>query len=274
VLVDLTAAEGMDEVYEEAFRRGIDVVGANKHPLAVPWLRRERVAAVCRLQHRNWRYETTVGASLPLIDTLQSLVRTGDRILAVEGALSGTLGHVTTELMKGVPPSLSIRWARELGYSEPDPRDDLSGLDSARKAIILAREIGVHADVADAEVEPLVPGEALAPGSLDDLYEGLRRCDDALLRRAERARREGKALRYLVRIGIERGRAAIAVGPAEVDPGHRAAHLSGVESYVAFTTERYRDHPLVVQGAGVGGESTAGGVLADVFKIAARRGAF
>ncbi len=274
VLVDLTAAEGMDEVYGEAFRRGIDVVGANKLPLAVAWPRRERLGAACRQHHRSWRYETTVGASLPVIDTLQALVRTGDRILGVEGALSGTLGHVTTELMKGVPLSLATRWARELGYTERDPRDDLSGLDSARKAVILARELGFHVDVGDVRVEPMAPAELLAPGSLDDLYEALRRYDDALLARAARLGREGRALRYLARIGIEHRRVSIAVGPVEVESGHRAASLRGVESYVAFATERHRDHPLVVQGAGVGGESTAGGVLADVFRIAARRGAF
>lgn len=274
VLVDLTAAEDMDEVYREAFRRGIDVVGANKLPLAVDWPRRERLGAACRQHHRSWRYETTVGASLPVIDTLQSLVRTGDRIVAVEGALSGTLGHVTTELMKGVPLSLAVRWARELGYTERDPRDDLSGLDSARKSVILAREMGAHVDVGDVQLEPMVPAELLAPGSLDDLYEALRRHDDVLLARADRLGREGRALRYLARIAIQDGRASIAVGPVEVEAGHRAAYLRGVESYVAFSTERHRDHPLVVQGAGVGGESTAGGVLADVFEIAARRGAF
>jgi len=274
VLVDLTAAGDMDEVYGEAFRRGIDVVGANKLPLAVAWARRERLGVACRQHHRSWRYETTVGASLPVIDTLQNLVRTGDRILGVEGALSGTLGHVTTEVMKGVPLSLAARWARELGYTERDPRDDLSGLDSARKAVILARELGAHAEVAEATVEPLVPSELLVPGSLDDLYEALRRHDDVLQARAARLGREGRALRYLARIAIEDGRVSVAVGPVEVEAGHRAAYLRGVESYVAFRTERFREHPLVVQGAGVGGESTAGGVLADVLRIAGKRGAF
>ncbi len=274
VLVDLTAAAGMEAVYAEAFRRGIDVVGANKLPPVVPWGERERLWAACRRHRRHWHYETTVGASLPVIETLRGLTRTGDRVLSVEGALSGTLGHVATEVMKGTALSLATRWARELGYTERDPRDDLSGLDAARKALILARELGAPAELAEVRVEPLVPAELLAPGSVDDLYRALRRYDDALAARAERMRGEGKALRYLARIELADRRAAIRVGPAEVGPEHRAAHLRGVESYVAFTTGRYREHPLVVQGEGVGGESTAGAVLADLLRISVRRGAF
>ncbi len=273
VLVDLTAAAGMDAAYLEAFRRGVDVVGANKLPLSVAWTARQALEAARRAGHRHWHYETTVGASLPVIRTLDDLVRTGDRVLHIEGALSGTLGHVTTEVMKGVPLSLATRWARELGYTERDPRDDLSGVDSARKALILARELGLPVELSDVRVEPLVPGEVLGSGSLDDLYEALRRFDDTLAERAERARRAGRVLRDLARIEPRAGGARIEVGPVAVEADHRAAGLRGVEAYVAFTTERYRDHPLWVQGEGVGAASTAGGVLADVLRIATARGA-
>ncbi len=274
ILVDVTAAPGMEDVYEEAFRRGIDVVAANKLPLVVPWARRERLFAARRQHGRHYHYETTVGASLPVVRTLDDLVRTGDRVLLIEGSLSGTLGHVLTEVAKGAALSLAARWARELGYTERDPRDDLSGLDSARKALILAREMGIALELEDVAVEPLVPPEVLGRGSLDDLVEALRRWDGALAERAARAGRDGRRLRYLTRIERREGAPArIEVGPAALDPAHRAAHLQGVEAFVAFTTERYREHPLWVQGAGVGGAITAGGVLADVLRIATARGA-
>jgi homoserine O-acetyltransferase len=273
VLVDVTAAEGMEAVYEEAFRRGIDVVAANKRPLAVAWPAREALMAARRQQHRHYHYTTTVGASLPVIDSLEKLARTGDRVRTIEGSVSGTLGFVTSEVMKGTALSLAVRWARELGYTESDPRDDLSGLDAARKAVILARELGLAVSLEDVEVEPLVPRELLRPGSLQELYEALRRHDDPLARVAERLRASRRALRYLARITVVDGRGELRVGPVEVPESHRAARLQGVEAYVAFTTVRHDEHPLVVQGAGVGGALTAGGVLAEIFKLAAGHGA-
>jgi homoserine dehydrogenase len=137
--------------------------------------------------------------------------------------------------------------------------------------VILAREMGLRAEVGDVRLEPLLPAEVTAPGSLEELYEALRQHDRAFAERVERARAQGKALRYLVRIDGAAG--AIRVGPVEVEPEHRAAGLRDVEAYVAFTTDRYRDHPLLVQGAGVGGAVTAGGVLADVLRVASALGA-
>ncbi len=273
VLVDVTAADGMEEVYAEAFRRGVHVVGANKRPLAVPWPAHEALSAVRRHHHRHHLYETTVGASLPVVDTLKSLLRTGDRVHHIEGSVSGTLGFVTSEVMKGAPLSLAVRWARELGYTEADPRDDLSGLDAARKSVILARELGLHVSTEDVVREPLVPDALLEPGSLQDLYEALRRHDAVLSARCERLRRGGQALRYLTSIAVEEGRPRLQVGPVEVSESHRAARLQGVEAYVAFTTDRHDEHPLLVQGAGVGGALTAGGVLAEIFRLADGHGA-
>ncbi len=273
VLVDLTAADGMENLYEEAFRRGIHVVGANKRPLAVPWPRRERLGAVRREHHCHHHYETTVGASLPVIDTLRNLVRTGDRVKIIEGALSGTLGFVATETMKGTPLSLAVRWAKELGYTEPDPREDLSGLDAARKAVILARELGLRVSLDDVRIDPFVPPPVTEAGSLDALYEALRRHDEPFAERVGAAQREGKALRYLARVEVHGAGADLRVGTVAVELDHRAARLRDVEALVAFTTERYQQHPLVVQGAGVGGAATAGGVMADVLRIATSLGA-
>jgi homoserine O-acetyltransferase len=271
VLVDVTSAEGMDRVYVEAFRRGVDVVASNKLPLAGPLDRREALFAARRQHHRSYQYETTVGASLPVIDTLRALLRTGDQVARIEGSISGTLGFATTELMKGQPLSLVARWARELGYAETDPRDDLSGLDTARKAVILARELGLKVSTGEVERIPLVPLEVLQPGTLQELYEALRGHDAAAMAAADRLRRDGRALRYLFSIDVAAGR--VRCGPAEVAAGHRAAGLYGVEAYVAFTTARHAAVPLVVQGAGVGGPLTASGVLEDIFRLAVGHGA-
>ncbi len=273
VLVDLTAADGMEELYVEAFRRGVHVIAANKRPLAVPWPARERLMAERREHHRHYHYGTTVGASLPVLDTLKGLARMGDRVHRIEGSLSGTIGFVTGELMKGAALSLAVRWARELGYTEADPRDDLSGLDAARKAVILARELGLPVSVEDVATEGLVPAEVLAPGSLQELYQRLRGQDAVLAARCERLRAQGRALRFLARIDVSEAGARLRVGPVEVEASHRAAQLQGVEAYVAFTTDRHQEFPLVVQGAGVGGALTAGGVLAEILSVAAGHGA-
>jgi homoserine O-acetyltransferase len=266
VLVDLTAAEGMEEVYEQAFRRGIDVVAANKRPLAVPGARLEALRQVRRQHHRHYHYDTAVGASLPVIGTLRRLVRSGDRVLEIEGSLSGTLGYLVSEVTRGVPLSLAVRWAVNLGYTEADPRDDLAGLDAARKAVILAREMGSTLELDEVEVVPLVDRARLpAPGG--DLVSALRAEDERIAREVERLRAEGRVLRYLARIAASPdGRLRARVAPEPVDAHHPAARLVGVEALVAFTTARHADRPVVVQGTGVGGANTAGGVIAEIFR--------
>jgi homoserine dehydrogenase len=271
VLLDLTAAEGMEEVYQQAFRRGIDVIAANKRPLAAPAKRARELREVRRQHHRRFAYDTSVGASLPVLDTLRKLVQAGDRIVRIEGALSGTIGYLTSELQKGVPLSMATRWAVGLGHTEADARDDLSGLDSARKALILAREAGFDVDLADVALEPFLPPALLQPV---ELIASLRRHDAVLAAEVERLRRDGKVLRYLVSIEpAASGRASIRVGPVAVDASHPAARLVGVEAFVAFTTVRHAERPLLVQGAGVGGALTAGGVLAELIRLSSSGGA-
>jgi homoserine dehydrogenase len=274
VLVDLTGAEGMEDVYEQAFRRGIHVVSSNKRPLVVPARRLEQLRQLRRQHHAQYLYESSVGASLPVIGTLRRLREAGDRVRAVEGSLSGTLGFLVTETARGVPLSLATRWAMGLGYTEEDPRDDLSGRDSARKALILARELGAPLSLEDVHVEPFLPAERLPPGPPDALLAALRAADAEAAAEARRLAGEGKALRYLARIAVgPDGRVEVSVGPRAVDAAHPAARISGVEALVAFTTARHPDRPLVVQGSGVGGASTAGGVLAEIFRIPFGHGA-
>jgi homoserine dehydrogenase len=268
VLLDLTAADRMEEVYEQAFRRDIDVVGSNKKPLVVPQRRMDQLRELQRQHRRHQLYDTTVGASLPVIGTLRRLLRMGDRVRGIEASLSGTLGFVCTELAKGSPVSLAVRWACNNGYTEENPRDDLTGLDSARKAVILAREMGLRVEVEDVRVEPLIPAAALRPGSIEELYAALRLVDADLAAASERGRAAGGALRFLARIAPrDDGRADIQVGPVVVPPGHPAARLSGVEAMVAFTSDRHAELPLVVQGVGVGGTHTAGAVLSEIFRL-------
>jgi len=292
ILVDCTAASGMERLYKEALARGIHVVAANKKPLTIPWAEREELMLAAKRNHRAYHYETTVGASLPVIDTLKNLVRTGDRVLLIEGSFSGTLGYLSNELSRGVPLSEAVATARDKGYTEPHPRDDLSGLDVARKALILARELGLDLELSDVKVDPFVPEELLREDSLDGFFAALERYDSTMAARIEGLRKEGKVLRYLATIGpaaidsagdgrapLDGGsdgraplstraeRFAVRVGPVGIDLAHPATRLKGSEAFIAFTTERYHDYPLIVQGAGAGGAVTAAGVLADILKV-------
>ncbi len=269
ILVDCTAADGMERLYREAFRRGIHVVAANKKPLALPFAQRQELLQEARGHHRAYLYETTVGASLPIIETLKNLVRTGDRVERIDGSLSGTLGFLSHAVTGGTPLSHAVRTARDRGYTEPHPRDDLSGLDVARKALILARELGLHVELDDVAVEPFLPREALAEDDPEAFLRSLSHLDAAFADRISRYRAAGKVLRYLVQIvpDAQDGQ-KVRVGPVAVDADHPATGLKGAEALVAFTTERYREYPLIVRGAGAGGDVTAAGVLADVLRLA------
>lgn len=269
VLVDCTAADGMERVYQEAFARGVHVVAANKRPLSGP---HDVLRDAARAHHVAYHYETTVGASLPVIATLADLVRTGDRIRRVEGSFSGSLGFITGEVMRGVPLSQAVRNARERGFTEPHPRDDLSGLDVARKALILARELGLELDLEHIQVHPLVHHDLLDEPDLEFFFQDLADYDATFAASVADLQSHGRILRYLARIDLEPAAAGspqfrVRVGPIDVAPDHPAATLRGAEAFVAFTTERYEEYPLVVRGAGAGGAVTAAGVLADILKI-------
>lgn len=272
VLVDCTGADGMEALYEAAFARGVHVVAANKKPLTLPTARRDALLDAARKHHRAYRYETTVGASLPVIETLQNLVQTGDTVELIEGSFSGTLGYLTNELMAGVPLDEAVRVAKGLGYTEPNPQDDLSGLDVARKAIILGRELGMQVELSDIALTPLVPDSVLAERDLDAFFQALGRYAATMAATVSQLRAEGKVLRYLARVdpgAAARGEPALTVGPVGVPLDHPGARLRGSEAFVAFTTRRYKTYPLLVQGAGAGGAVTAAGVLADVLRIVA-----
>jgi aspartokinase/homoserine dehydrogenase 1 len=267
VLVDATADENVGELYERALARGIHVITANKKPLAGLYAQRERlVDPEGRGGRAAFRYEATVGASLPIIETLKNFVRTGDRVRSIDCALSGTLGFVCNAMTEGTPLSRAIAIARERGYTEPDPRDDLGGIDIARKAVILAREIGSRLELADVAVEPFVPRDLLANATSESLGADLAKLDAAFADKVARLRERSEKLVYLARIQVDIGGVIHAsAGPVAIPLSHPAAQLQGSSALVAFTTLRHALEPLIVRGSGAGGPVTASALLADIF---------
>jgi aspartokinase/homoserine dehydrogenase 1 len=268
VLIDCSANDAVAERYADWLAAGIHVVTPNKHAGAGPRARWQRIRAASANGAR-FRYEATVGAGLPVISTLRDLLDTGDELLAAEGILSGTLAWLFNRYDGSMPFSALVHEAHALGYTEPDPRDDLSGTDVARKLVILAREAGVGLDLGDVAVESLVPS-TLRDSSTEDFMRCLSEFDTAIAERHARARAASRVLRYVARLDRD-GNAS--VGLAELPHDHAFAHLRLTDNIVQFSTRRYRDNPLVVQGPGAGPEVTAAGVFADLLRVAAGVGA-
>lgn len=258
IVVDMTATPKTAPTLLAAMEAGCGVVLANKIPLAADWN-----AAKTFFAYPSLRYECTVGAGLPVIDTLQYLLDTGDRVTRIEGCLSGTLGYLCAELEKGVAYSAAVAQAKELGYTEPDPRDDLSGKDVARKALILARTAGWPLGEDDLTVEPLY-SESLAGLSIEEFMAATPSLDGEYAARIEKARAAGKALRYVAQVGPEGG----SVGLVAVERDGPLGALRGPANYVALYTERYAEVPLAISGPGAGREVTAAGVMGDIIKLA------
>ncbi len=263
ILVDVTA-ESTAPLLEKAAASGFDLVLANKRPLSGPRGEARSLERTVAEKGRRLRFEATVGAGLPILDTHRKLVESGDRVLKIEGCLSGTLGFLLSEIERGESFSKSLRRAMAAGYTEPDPRDDLSGADVGRKALILGRLLGFPGEPADVEVESLVPDRARSV-DLRRFLESLSGFDREWLERVERARARGRTLRYVASVT----RRKIRVGLTEVAPGSPFFGLKGTDNQVAFTTARYRANPLVIQGPGAGLAVTAGGIFNDVAELAA-----
>lgn len=254
IAVDVSAAAGHEVLLSDAVRFGHRVVLANKRPLSADY---EHFAALT--EHGATRYETTVGAGLPVIATLQGLLDSGDSLLRIEAAMSGTLGYLCAELEAGQPLSVALRAAHSLGYTEPDPRDDLSGADVARKALILARTCGLAWQATQVTAEPWFP-PALAAVGRDEFMQRLEELDEPFAARVEAARAAGGALRYVATISPEGASVGLQVVPAE----HPLAGLRGPDNLFSFATTRYAERPVVVRGPGAGLAVTAAGVLADL----------
>ncbi len=262
VLVDVTADDTLPAI-NAAVASGFDVVMANKRPLTAPRTAVEALQSAAAKAGRRLLFETTVGAGLPVIDTYAKLVDAGDRVLRIEGCTSGTLGFVLTEIGRGKPFGDVVRRAMAKGFTEPDPRDDLSGMDVARKALILARMLGFKGELADVKVESLVPPSARSL-SRDAFVAALDTFNDDWLARQEAAESANAVLRYVLEVTPRR----VGVGLRAVDVSHPLASLRGTDSQIVFTTPRYKDNPLAITGPGAGPAVTAAGVLNDVLKLA------
>ncbi|MCB1605732.1 MAG: bifunctional aspartate kinase/homoserine dehydrogenase I [Xanthomonadales bacterium] len=270
LILDCSAASAVADHYADWMRRGIHVVTPNKQAGGGPLARYRQVQNAARGGAVRWRYEATVGAGLPVIQTLRDLIDTGDQVLAIEGIFSGTLAWLFNRFDGSTPFSQLVAEARAAGYTEPDPRDDLSGLDVARKLVILARELQMDLELEQVAVESLVP-ESLRDTDPDGFVAGLSAFDDQMSERLHQARSAGKVLRYVARLDLGAGTAA--VGLASLGDDHAFAHIRLTDNIVQYTTDRYRENPLVVQGPGAGPEVTAAGVLADLLRVAGALGA-
>jgi aspartokinase/homoserine dehydrogenase 1 len=266
VFVDATGAPEIADLVEELLAAGVSVVTPSKlaNTRSQAAYDRLRQLASGRV---HYRYETTAGAGLPVVRTIEDLVATGDRVRSVRGVLSGTMTYLFGQIERGAPFSTAARWAHEQGYSEPDVRDDLSGEDVARKLLILARSAGLRVERADVEVESLVPAEAEGvPVTL--VTEALAGADADWADRAAEAERAGQRLRYVAELRREGDGARLSVGARAVPAESPLGRLSGADNLVEIATDRYAASPLVVQGPGAGAEVTAAGVLADVLAVA------
>jgi aspartokinase/homoserine dehydrogenase 1 len=262
VIVDVTSGETSD-LLRLALGHGFDLVLANKKPLAGSWESYQTLVSGSTTSGRAVRYEATVGAGLPIIDTYHKLAETGDRVLRIDGCVSGTLMYVVSAISEGRPFSEAVREAVERGYAEPDPREDLSGRDAARKALILARLLGFRGPAP--APDDLVP-RALKTLSIGAFMKRLSSADDEWAARVRREAARGRVLRYVVTATPRSVSARLTAVPVSSPIGS----LQGTRNLVAFTTRRYRAEPLVVSGPGAGPAVTAAGILNDIFSLAAR----
>lgn len=269
VIVDCTANEDMARRYAGWMRRGVHVVTPNKKAGSGDLAYFDELRRVSRESSAHYLYETTVGAGLPIIQTLRDLIQTGDEVSRVEGVLSGTLSYLFNSFDGSRPFSEVVAEARSKGFTEPDPRDDLSGLDVARKVVILAREMGLRTELADVELEGLVP-PGLEQGSVEEFLTALRDHDQSISNAFEDAKARNEKLRFVG--SIERdGKATVRL--RSVAESHALARLHLTDNLVQFSTERYTPNPLIVQGPGAGPAVTAAGIFADLLRLAAYLGA-
>lgn len=265
IAVDTAAGSATAPIAERALSLGGGMVFSNKAPLALPT---GDGAGDMIWNHAGpngkARYETTCGAGLPVISTLRTLLETGDEIIELAGSVSGTFGAIFSDVAAGKPFSAAVRGAKERGYTEPDPRDDLSGLDVARKALILARTIGREVDLTDIAIESLVP-ESLRDCPVEEYLARVDEQDAAIAARAAEAKAAGKTLKY---VAVVRPEGPIDVGLRPVETTTVLGALQGPENIVTFRTARYDAYPMNITGPGAGAAVTAAGVLGDILALA------
>ena len=263
VFVDCTASAEVAGLYQDFLEHNISVVAANKWAASADYASYKRLKQTARRRGVKFLFETNVGAGLPIIRTINDLVNSGDKILKIEAVLSGTLNYIFNNITATTPFSRTVRMAKDEGYSEPDPRVDLSGIDVLRKLVILAREAGYQLEQDDVEKHLFVP-DAFFKGSLDDFWKNLPTLDADFERR--RKELEAKHMRSRFVCKLENGKGSIAL--TAVPASHPFYNLEGSNNIILLTTERYKEYPMLIQGYGAGAGVTAAGVFADIMSIA------
>lgn len=264
IFVDCTADQAITQYYEEILNSGISIVTPNKKANSGAYRYYQALQHAAKSHQVDFLYETNVGAGLPIIRSLKDLVASGDTVEKIEAVLSGTLSYIFNSFTGREPFSAVVKQAKALGYTEPDPRDDLNGLDVARKLLILARETRRPLELKQVKVQSLVPTVAAQAKSIDEFMKLLPKGDAEFARLQQTAAKSGKVLRYIAR--FEHDQASI--GLQAVGPDHPFYRLSGSDNIVAFSTKRYHQRPLVIQGPGAGAQVTAAGVFANIIRIA------
>ena len=271
LFVDNTASETVAGVYEEVLKASIGVVASNKIAAADTQARYEGLKRIARAKNTQYRFETNVGAGLPVIDTIEHLVQSGDRIHRIDAVLSGTLNYLFSTFGPECGFVESVKGAMDAGFTEPDPRIDLSGVDVQRKILILAREAGYTMEMADVENPGFLP-PALMEGSVANFLDKLPTAEADMQSRLAQAASEGLQLRYVATFELSAsGEPTARVGLQALPPTHAFCQLQGSDNVVMLHTDRYVDRPLVIQGAGAGADVTAMGVFADIMRFAATR---
>ncbi len=263
VFIDCTSNAVVVEFYEEVLNHSISIATPNKLAGSGPYARFKKLKETAFRNGIKYLFETNVGAGLPVITTLNDLMQSGDKVLKIEGVLSGTLSYIFNNFQKGIAFSDVVKTAKERGFTEPDPRDDLNGMDVARKILILSREVGHALELKDVVVENILPKACLEAKSVDDFFVELEKENRHFEELLEKATAENKVLRFIAK--MEDGKATVNL--QAVDMSNPFYSLSGSDNMISFTTDRYNERPLVIKGPGAGAEVTAAGVFAEIISL-------
>ena len=263
VLIDCTASDVIPDLYPRCFEAKINVITANKKGLSGSIARYKDILESAQENKCNFLYETTAGAALPFIKSVKDFTASGDKIREIEGVFSGTLAYLFNTFDGEKPFSEIVSNAKDQGYTEPDPRDDLSGMDVARKLVILAREMGQYIEVNDVEIENLV-NKSHQDLSVEDYLKAMADDDEMMQTRYQQANNEGKALCYIAQLN---GKGEASVTLKAIDQDHQFFGLEGTENIIKYNTERYSSYPLVHRGPGAGPEVTAAGIFSDLLAL-------
>ncbi len=263
IFVDCTSSEEVTKQYERILESNISIVTPNKKANSGPLEKYHNLKNISFKRGVRFLYETNVGAGLPVLNTLNDLLLSGDKVIRIEAVLSGTLNFIFSSYTKGKVFSKIVREAKEMGYTEPDPRDDLNGMDVARKVLILAREAGIDFELSDIEVKGLVPPDCLDAASVEEFFLKLESHDPAFEAQRKQSEAMNEKLRYMA--VLENGKARVSL--ASVNSDHPFYSLKGSDNIILLTTERYHDRPMVIRGPGAGATVTAAGVFADIIRI-------